>query len=126
MVSVLASDVVDRGQRSDQIKDCRIGIFCFFTKHIALRSRSRDWLAQNQDNVSELSRILDYSKFCNDSVNFHIARFNCVSCSQIIKNVTAISTIGFLFLNMLLRRTNLVNINSVRKNIGFHRTDCPV
>jgi hypothetical protein len=43
MVSVLTSDVVDRGSepRSDQIKDCRIGIFCFFTKHIALRSKSR-------------------------------------------------------------------------------------
>ena len=98
MVSVLTSDAVDRGSepRSDQIKDCRIGIFCFFTKHIALRSKSRDWLAQNQDNVSELSRISDYSKFCNDSENFEITRFNCISCGQIIKNVTNISTIGFL------------------------------
>ena len=34
MVSILASGAVDRGSepRSDQIKDCRIGIFCFFAK----------------------------------------------------------------------------------------------
>ena len=30
------------------------------------------------------------------------------------------------FPNMPVRRTNPVKINSVRKNIGFHQTDCPV
>jgi len=31
----------------------KIGICCFFAKHAALRRKSKDWLAQNQDNVSE-------------------------------------------------------------------------
>jgi hypothetical protein len=54
MVSVLASSVVDRGfePRSGQTKDYKIGICCFSTKHTALRSRSKDWLAQNQNNMS--------------------------------------------------------------------------
>ena len=55
MVSVLASSVVDRGfePRSGQTKDYKIGICCFSTKHTALRSRSKDWLAQNQNNVTQ-------------------------------------------------------------------------
>jgi len=28
---------------------------CFSAKHAALRSKSKDWLARNQDNVSEWS-----------------------------------------------------------------------
>ena len=55
MVSVLASSVVDRGfdPRSGQTKDYKIGICCFSAKHAALRIKSKDWLAQNKDNVSE-------------------------------------------------------------------------
>jgi hypothetical protein len=54
MVSVLAS-WVDREfePRSCKPKDYTIGICCFFAKHAALRSKSKDWLAWNQDNVSE-------------------------------------------------------------------------
>jgi hypothetical protein len=57
MVSVLASSVVDRGfePRSGQTKDYKIGICCISTKHAALRKRSKDWLARNQNNVSEWS-----------------------------------------------------------------------
>jgi hypothetical protein len=34
--------------------DCyRIGICCFSAKHTAFRRKSKDWLARNQDNVSE-------------------------------------------------------------------------
>ena len=57
MVSVLASSAVDRGfeARSVQIKDHKIGICCISTKHTALRRKSKDWLARNQDNVSEWS-----------------------------------------------------------------------
>ena len=52
MVSVLASSAVSRGfdPRWGQTK---IGICCFSSKHAALRRKSKDWLAQNQDNVSE-------------------------------------------------------------------------
>ena len=44
MVSVLASSVVDK-----------IGIWCFSAKYAALRRKNKDWLARNQDNVSEWS-----------------------------------------------------------------------
>ena len=59
MVSVLASRVVDRGFEplSGQTKDYNIGICCFSAKHAALRSKSKDWLAWNQNNVSEWSDI---------------------------------------------------------------------
>ena len=55
MDSVLVSSAVDRGfePRSCQTKDYAIGICCFSAKHAALRRKSKDWLAQNQDNVSE-------------------------------------------------------------------------
>ena len=55
MVSVLASSVVDRGFEppSGQTKDYKIGICCFSAKHAALRRKSKDWLARNQENVSE-------------------------------------------------------------------------
>ena len=42
------------GSSPDWVKPkTKIGI-CFFTaKHAALRRKSKDWLARNQDNVSE-------------------------------------------------------------------------
>ena len=57
MVSVLASSVVDRGFEplSDQTKDYEIGICCYSAKHTSLWCKSKDWLAQNQENVSEWS-----------------------------------------------------------------------
>ena len=57
MVSVLASSAVDRGfePRSGQTKDYKIDICCFSAKHAALRRKSTDWLARNQNNVSEWS-----------------------------------------------------------------------
>ena len=59
MVSVLASSAVDRGfeARSGKTKDYTIGICCFSAKHAALRRKSKDWLAGNQNNVSEWSDI---------------------------------------------------------------------
>ena len=55
MVSVLASSAVDRGFefRSGQTKEYNIGMCCFSAKHAALRRKSKDWLARNQNNVSE-------------------------------------------------------------------------
>ena len=55
MVSVLASSAVDRifKHRSGQNKDNKIGICCFSAKHAALRKKSKDRLAQDQDNVSK-------------------------------------------------------------------------
>jgi hypothetical protein len=55
MVSVLASSAVYCGfePRSGQTKAYKIGISCFSAKHAVLRRKSKDWLARNQDNVSE-------------------------------------------------------------------------
>ena len=57
MVSMLALIAVDRGfePRSGQTKDYKIGIRCFSAKHAALRRKSKDWLARNQNNVSKWS-----------------------------------------------------------------------
>ena len=55
MVSVLASSAVDRGfePRSGHTKDYKIGMCCSSAKHAALKRKNKDWLARNQDNVSD-------------------------------------------------------------------------
>jgi hypothetical protein len=55
MASVLALSAVDH--RSVQTKDYKIGICCFSAKHVALRRKSKDWFAWNQNNVSEWSNM---------------------------------------------------------------------
>jgi hypothetical protein len=59
MLSVLASNAVDHTfePRSGQTKDFKIGICCFSAKHTALRRKSKDELAWNQNNVSEWSNM---------------------------------------------------------------------
>jgi hypothetical protein len=59
IVSMLSSSVVDFGfePRSRQTKDYENGICCFSAKHKAIRRKSKDWLARNQDNVSEWDEI---------------------------------------------------------------------
>ena len=59
IVCVFDSSAVDRGFEacSGKTKDCIIGLCCFSAKHAALRSKIKDWLSRNQDNVSELSVI---------------------------------------------------------------------
>jgi hypothetical protein len=59
MVSMFTSSVVDRGfeHLSVQTKDYKIGICCFTAKHAALKRKSKDWLAWNQDNMSEWGNI---------------------------------------------------------------------
>ena len=55
MVSVFASSAVDRGFNpgSGHTKDDKIVICCFSAKNAALRRKSKDWMARNQDNLSE-------------------------------------------------------------------------
>ena len=56
MSSMLVSSSVDPGFEPWSVKPkTTIGIWCFFAKHAALMSKNKDWLAQNQDNVSEWS-----------------------------------------------------------------------
>jgi hypothetical protein len=59
MVSVLASIAVDCGFElwSGQTKDYKISICCFFAKNTALRRKSKNWSARNQNNVSEWGDI---------------------------------------------------------------------
>ena len=40
-----------------KLKTIMIGICCFSAKHAALRRKSKNWLARNQDNVSEWGDI---------------------------------------------------------------------
>jgi len=55
MVRVLALSAVHLGfePRSGQTKDDKSGIYWFSTKHAALKRKSKDWLARNQNNLSE-------------------------------------------------------------------------
>ena len=50
VVSVLVSSVVDHRFKlqSGQTKDYKICICCFYAKYTVLRSKSKDWLTQNQ------------------------------------------------------------------------------
>jgi hypothetical protein len=44
------------GSSPDRVKPktiLKIGFCCFSAKHTSLRRKSKDWLARNQDNVSE-------------------------------------------------------------------------
>ena len=55
VVIVFTSSAIDREFEpwSDQTKDYKIGICCFSAKHATLKRKNKDWLARNQDNVSE-------------------------------------------------------------------------
>ena len=57
MVNMLASSAVDCVFEPwlGQTKDYKIGICCFSAKHAALRRKSKDWFAWNQNKVSEWS-----------------------------------------------------------------------
>ena len=58
MVSLLPSRLVDHGfeTRLGQTKyNLKNGICCFSAKYAAWRSKSKDWLAQNYDNLYECS-----------------------------------------------------------------------
>jgi hypothetical protein len=57
---MLASSAVDHGFdiHSIQTKDYKIGICCLSAKHAALSRKSKDWLAQNHDNVPECRDLL--------------------------------------------------------------------
>ena len=74
MVSMLPFRAVDRGfePRSGQTKDYEISICCFSAKHAALRRKSKDWLARDQDDVSE----------CGD-MSLHRLLFQCASTIKI-------------------------------------------
>ena len=55
MVSMLALSAGDLWfkPRLGQTKDYEIGICYFSAQHAAIRRKTKDWLARNQDNVSK-------------------------------------------------------------------------
>jgi hypothetical protein len=57
MVSMLGLSAVDREfePRSGHTKDFKIDMCCFSAKHTTLRRKNTDWLARNQNDVSEWS-----------------------------------------------------------------------
>ena len=59
MVNMLTQSGFDHGfmSQTDQTKHYKIGICCLSTIQAALSSKSKHWLAQNQDNVSERSHM---------------------------------------------------------------------
>ena len=56
-INILAWSMVDHGIKPwlCQTKDNKTDLWCLSAKHTALRSKSKDWLAWNQDNVFEWS-----------------------------------------------------------------------
>ena len=69
MVCVLAPSAVDGGFESwsGQTKDYKICMCCFSAKDTALRRKSKDKMARNQDNVSELGDIILYPEIENEA-----------------------------------------------------------
>ena len=83
MISVLVSSALNRGfePRTGQTKDFKIGICCFSAKHTALRRKSKDWLARNQDNVSEWGTCLSA-----DCCFSELALWNPTKCVGLVQN----------------------------------------
>ena len=87
MVSVFASSSVDRGleYRCGQTKDNTIDICCFSAKHIALRRKSKEWLARNQDNVFESGMLFQCTSTMQVQLNalvWYKAGNIIVTCSR--------------------------------------------
>jgi len=57
MVSVLATSAIDRGFGPTSGQTKRYNWILVFPKHASLWSKSKDWLARNHDNMSDLSDV---------------------------------------------------------------------
>jgi hypothetical protein len=59
MISMLISSAVDCGfePQSGKTKDYKSDICCCSAKHAAVKRKSKDWFAQNQNNVFNFSTI---------------------------------------------------------------------
>jgi hypothetical protein len=58
--------------RIDRKTKTKVGIRCFSAKHVALRSKSKEWLAWNQNNVSEWSDIVYLRTVVSVSLHYKI------------------------------------------------------
>jgi hypothetical protein len=63
MVSVLSSstEVCEFEPQLSQTKDYKISICCFSIEHATLRSKCKDWMARNQNNVLEWNNITTHT-----------------------------------------------------------------
>jgi hypothetical protein len=52
-ICVFLSHKYKKMLRLSQTKDYKTVICCLFAKHAALRRKNKNWLAKNQDNLSE-------------------------------------------------------------------------
>ena len=101
MVSMIASKAVDRGFKPPwgQTKNHKICICFFSTKHAALRSKSKDWLAWKQNNVSEwsdMSTVVSVSwhyknptkrvSLVQSRRHYHLIKCNC-SCHDMAEKL---------------------------------------
>ena len=99
MVSVLASSAIDcrYEPRSGQTKEYKIGICCFSAKNASLRGKSKDWLARNQNNVSEWSDISTLWLLLA-----HLAKGNVSFYHHLVPVVRRLSSVYFSHFNRLL------------------------
>jgi hypothetical protein len=83
MASVLASSAVDRGfdPRSGQTNHYKIGICCSSPKHAALRRKNKDWIAGNQDNVSECP-TRPSADYCFSKLALYKSNYACWSSTK--------------------------------------------
>ena len=104
MVSMLASSAIYCGYepQSCQTKENKIGICCFSAKNAALRRKSKDCLARNQNNVSEWSDIstqwLLLAHLAKDNVSFYhhlapvVLRLSFVVCRPLTIHILIFSS----------------------------------
>jgi hypothetical protein len=83
---------------------------CFFAKHAALRRKSKDWLARNQNNVSEWSdiftRCLLLPHFAKGNVSYYhhlalvVRRLSFVVCRSLTIHILIFSSaVETMFVN---------------------------
>jgi len=77
-------------QRSGLTKDCKHGIYWFSSKNTTLRRRDKEWLAQNQDNLSE------WSDTSSRRMLFQWAATIKIKLSMLVKNKTDIIIISLI------------------------------
>jgi hypothetical protein len=75
--------------RSGQTKDYKIGICCFSAKHAALKGKSKDGLARNQDNVSEWGNMSIRGLLFQwaSTTKIQLSILACICCISLTKSV---------------------------------------
>ena len=74
MVSMFTSGIVNHGfqLRLGKTKVHKIGICCFSVKHAVLKSKSKDWLAWNLDNVPWWDNISTHGLLFQLAITIHL------------------------------------------------------